>query len=147
MFRFPIIAAALLLSAGEALAHGHESSAAPPPPPPPKSGTKPLPAQVVFTQRGAMLADPKGMTLYYFDKDDSGNKSNCNAKCTERWIPFSAPADAQASGDFTVIIRSDGSKMWAYRYRPLYTSQQDKAPGDVNGVDPSNLWHIARPAP
>jgi len=144
MFRFLIIAAALLLSAGEVLAHGHESS--PAPPPPPKSGMRPLPAQVVFTRRGSMLADPKGMTLYYFDKDDSGNRSNCNGKCTERWVPFSAPADAQASGDFTVIVRSDGSKMWAYRYRPLYTSQQDKSPGDVNGFDPSNLWHIARPA-
>jgi predicted lipoprotein with Yx(FWY)xxD motif len=144
MIRFVTIAAALLLSAGEAFAHGHESS--PAPPPPPKSDMKPLPAQVVSNKRGAMLADPKGMTLYYFDKDDSGNKSNCNDKCTERWIPYAAPADAQASGDFTVIIRSDGSKMWAYRYRPLYTSQQDKAPGEANGFDPTNLWHIARPA-
>ena len=145
MFRFMTIAAALLLSACEALAHGNESS--PAPPPPPKSGLKPLPAQVVVTDRGgSMLADPNGMTLYYFDKDDVGNRSNCNGKCTERWIPYAAPADAQASGDFTVIIRSDGSKMWAYRYRPLYTSRQDKTPGDTNGFDPSNLWHIARPA-
>jgi predicted lipoprotein with Yx(FWY)xxD motif len=144
MFRFLMIALALLLSAAEALAHGSESSAAPPAP---KSGTQPLPAQVVFTARGAMLIDPKGMTLYYFDKDDSGNKSNCMGKCSERWVPFAAPADAQASGDFTVVIRGDGSKMWAYRYRPLYTSQQDKAPGESNGFDPANLWHIARPAP
>jgi predicted lipoprotein with Yx(FWY)xxD motif len=144
MIRFVTIAAALLLSAGEAVAHGHESSSAPPPPP--KSGAKELPAKVVTTGRGTVLADPNGMTLYYFDKDDSGNKSNCNGKCTERWIPYAAPGDAQASGDFTVIIRADGSKMWAYRYRPLYTSQQDKAPGEVNGFDPSNLWHIARPA-
>jgi predicted lipoprotein with Yx(FWY)xxD motif len=143
MMRFVTIAAALLLSAGEAFAHGHESS---PAPPPPKSGQKQLPAQVVFSERGAMLADPKGMTLYYFDKDDSGNKSNCNGKCTESWIPFTAAADAQASGDFTVIIRGDGSKMWAYRYRPLYTSQRDRAPGEANGFDPTNLWHIARPA-
>jgi len=144
MFRLVTIAAALLLSADEALAHGHDSS--PAPPPPPKSGMKPLPAQVVSGKRGTMLADPKGMTLYYFDKDDSGNKSNCNDACSERWIPFAAPADAQASGDFTVIIRSDGSKMWAYRYRPLYTSHEDTAPGDTNGFDPQNLWHIARPA-
>ena len=48
--------------------------------------------------------------------------------------------------DDTVIVRSDKSKMWAYRYRPLYTSRDDHAPGDANGSDPSNLWHIARPA-
>jgi len=44
-----------------------------------------------------------------------------------------------------VITRNDGKKMWAYRYRPLYTSQKDAAPGDTNGDDPSQLWHIARP--
>jgi|SRR5579871_1840001 len=142
MIRFVTVAVVLLLSATEALAHGEEAA----PPPPPKSGPKSLPAQVMSTKRGTILADPKGMTLYYFDKDDSGNKSTCNGACSESWIPYAAPADAQAMGDFTVIVRSDGSKMWAYRYRPLYTSHRDKSPGEVNGFDPSNLWHIARPA-
>jgi predicted lipoprotein with Yx(FWY)xxD motif len=141
MIRFLMIAAALLLGASEALAHGSEAA-----PPPPKKGPPTSPVQVVSTERGTMFVDPKGMTLYYFDKDDSGNKSNCNGKCNERWVPYAAPADAEAFGDFTVIVRNDGSKMWAYRYRPLYTSQQDKAPGDANGSDASMLWHIARPA-
>lgn len=134
--------AALLLSASQALAHGSESA------PAPKKGPATAPANVVFTPKGPVLTDLKGMTLYYFDKDDSGNKSTCNGKCSERWIPFAAPADAEAYGDFTVIIRSDGSKMWAYRYRPLYTSPQDKVPGEANGYDASNPnhWHIARPA-
>jgi predicted lipoprotein with Yx(FWY)xxD motif len=142
MVRFLMIAAALLLGASQAIAHGSESAA----PPPPKKGPQSAPAQVISTERGTIFVDLKGMTLYYFDKDDTGNKSNCNGKCNERWIPYAAPADAQAYGDFTVIVRNDGSKMWAYRYRPLYTSQQDKSPGDANGTDPSNLWHIARPA-
>src|ERR1700742_4919860 len=127
MLRMLVIAAALVLSAGEALAHGDEA-----PPPPPKKGPPVSPAQISQTSRGTVLADPKGMTLYYFDKDDSGNKSNCNGKCNERWIPLVATGDAQAIGDFTLITRNDGSKMWAYRYRPLYTSQQDKAPGETN---------------
>jgi predicted lipoprotein with Yx(FWY)xxD motif len=142
MLRLLVIAAALMLSAGEVFAHGGESA----PPPPPKKGPPVSPAQISETSRGTVLADPKGMTLYYFDRDDSGNKSNCNDKCAERWIPFAAPADAEATGDFTLIMRSDGSKMWAYRYRPLYFSRQDKQPGDVNGYDSSNDWHIARPA-
>ena len=141
MLRLLVIAAALMLAAGEAFAHGDEA-----PPPPPKKGPSISPAQMSETSRGTVLADPKGMTLYYFDRDDSGNKSNCDGKCTERWIPFAAPADAEATGDFTLIVRSDGSKMWAYRYRPLYFSRKDKQPGDVNGYDASNLWHIARPA-
>ncbi len=85
------------------------------------------------------------MTLYYFDRDVSGNKSACNGRCTEKSIPVAAPGNAEAQGDFTVITRNDGSKMWAFRYRPLYTSPADHAPGDANGYDPEKLWHIARP--
>jgi predicted lipoprotein with Yx(FWY)xxD motif len=140
MLRHVMIAAAILLSASVALAHESESA-----PPPPKKGPQEAPAQVISTSRGIMLVDPKGMTLYYFDRDNSGTKSNCDAACTQRWTPLAAPADAQPTGDFTVIVRSDGSKMWAYRYRPLYTSTTDKAPGDANGAGATTLWHIARP--
>ena len=140
MFRSVIVATALLLSATQALAHGSEAAA----PPPPKD--VPPPVITGKTKKGTVLADSKGMTLYYFDRDDSGNKSNCDGKCSEKWLPLAADKTAQASGDFTVIVRSDGSRMWAYRYRPLYTSNDDKAPGDANGFDPQNLWHIARPA-
>jgi predicted lipoprotein with Yx(FWY)xxD motif len=141
MLRFVVIAAALWLSAGGAFAHGEE-----PAPPPPKKEAPLFPAKIIQTKKGLVLVDPNGMTLYTFDRDSTGNKSTCDGKCTERWIPLAAPADAEAKGDFTVITRSDGSKMWAYRYRPLYTSPSDKAPGDVNGFDGANLWHIARPA-
>ncbi len=140
MFRSVIVAAALLLSATQVLAHGSEAAA----PPPPKD--VPPPVITGKTKKGTVLADSKGMTLYYFDRDDSGNKSNCDGKCAEKWLPLAADKTAQASGDFTVIVRSDGSRMWAYRYRPLYTSNDDKTPGDANGFDPQNLWHVARPA-
>jgi len=136
-----MIVATILVSAGTALANGHDS--APPPPPKDDGASKP---RVSPTKTGGLrLVDPKGMTLYYFDRDNSGNKSACNGKCAEKWIPVTAPGNAEAQGDFTVITRSDGSKMWAYRYRPLYTSPADHAPGDVNGDDPEKLWHVARP--
>lgn len=141
MLKVLLIGAALLLAAGATSASGHESSA-----PPPAKKEPPNTPKVALTERGPMLTDQKGMTLYYFDKDDSGDKSNCNGKCNERWIPLVATGDAQASGDFTLITRNDGSKMWAYRYRPLYTSPQDKAPGEANGAGSSTQWHIARPA-
>jgi predicted lipoprotein with Yx(FWY)xxD motif len=140
MLRFAVIAAALLLSASEALAHGEE------PAPPPKKETPLFPVKVVQTRKGSVFADLQGMTLYYFDRDTTGRTSTCEGKCTEQWTPLAASADAEAKGDFTVITRSDGSKMWAYRYRPLYTSHSDKAPGDINGFDANNLWHVARPA-
>ena len=139
MLRFAVLAAALLLAATDALAHGEE------PAPPPKKDTALFPAQVTQTRQGRILTDPKGMTLYTFDRDTSGTKSSCDSKCTERWTPLAAPKDAEAKGDFTVIMRSDGSKMWAYRFRPLYTSPADKAPGDANGNATTLQWRIARP--
>ena len=141
MFRFgTMIAAAMLLLAAPANAHEAE------PPPPPKKETPAVPIKFAETRRGTVLADSNGMTLYYFDRDDSGTKSTCNGKCTEKRIPLKASDDSKPLGDFTVITRNDKSKMWAYRNRPLYFSHEDKAPGDVNGFDPANLWHIARPA-
>ncbi len=139
MLRLAMIAAAVLFLASPVLADESESASAA------KKGPQEAPAQIISTAHGIMLVDTRGMTLYYFDRDDSGNKSNCDAACTQRWTPLAAPADAQATGDFTVIVRNDGSKMWAYRFRPLYTSQADKVPGDANGAGATTLWHIARP--
>ena len=144
MFRLAMMTlAAVLLSASEAVANGHGSAE---PPPPPKQDAPAVPIKISQTKRGSVLTDYKGMTLYYFDRADSGRKSTCDGKCAEKWIPLAASANAKATGDFTVIVRSDKSWMWAYRYRPLYTWHEDKAPGDANGIDSSNLWHVARPA-
>ena len=142
MFRFAILAAAMLASAAPAFANGHGGGDAPPPPKPEATTS---PARVVITKQGPTLVDPKGMTLYYYERDTSGKTSACDGKCTESWIPLAAPKDAKAVGDFTVITRNDGSKMWAYRYRPLYTSPADKTPGEANGNATTLLWRVARP--
>jgi predicted lipoprotein with Yx(FWY)xxD motif len=143
MSRFLMIAAALLLSAQAAYANGHGSASAEPPP---AKDAPAVPVSVAVVKDRPMLVDLKGMTLYYYDRDDTGRKSSCDGKCAERWIPVAASANAQPSGDFTTITRSDGSKMWAFRNRPLYSSPADKAPGDTNGADdPSRLWHVVRP--
>ncbi|MEK9280193.1 MULTISPECIES: hypothetical protein [unclassified Bradyrhizobium] len=142
MFRFVIAAAAVALATGPAFANGHGGGDAPPPP---KPETTTAPARVVLTKQGPKLVDLKGMTLYYYERDTSGKSSSCDGKCTESWTPLAAPTDAKAIGDFTVITRNDGSKMWAYRYRPLYTSPADKTPGDTNGNATTLQWRIARP--
>jgi len=138
MFRIVLIVAAMLASTE--LAIGHESSS----PPPPKEDNTSMP-QVVQTKSGLVLVDPKGMTLYYFDRDTTGNSSTCDGKCAEKFAPLAAPGNARASGDFTLITRNDGSKMWAYRYRPLYLFHDDQAPGETHGTDLELLWHVARP--
>ncbi|WBL82097.1 hypothetical protein I3J27_17320 [Bradyrhizobium xenonodulans] len=142
MLRFHVAAAVIALSTGPALANGHGGGD----PPPPKPEATTAPAKVVLTKQGPKLVDLKGMTLYTYERDTTGKTSNCNGKCAQSWVPLPATAEAKAIGDFTVINRDDGSKMWAYRYRPLYTSPADKAPGDANGNATTLQWRIARPA-
>jgi predicted lipoprotein with Yx(FWY)xxD motif len=142
MFRILMVAATVALSAQGALANGGGHGSAEAPPPPKQEGP---PAKAIVGKKGPLLVDAKGMTLYYFEHDTSGTKSTCNAGCAEKRPPLMAADKAVASGDFTVITRDDGKKMWAYRYRPLYTSQTDAAPGDIRGDNPAQLWHVARP--
>jgi predicted lipoprotein with Yx(FWY)xxD motif len=86
------------------------------------------------------------MTLYTFDKDDKG-KSNCYDQCAKNWPPFAAAGDAKADGDWTIIDRSDGTRMWAYGGKPLYTFANDSKPGDVTGDMVGGVWHVAKPLP
>jgi predicted lipoprotein with Yx(FWY)xxD motif len=102
------------------------------------------PAKTADTAKGKTFIDDKGMTLYYFDKDTAG-KSVCYGKCETRWPPFLAAADAKASGDWSIVTRDDGAKQWAYKGKPLYTWEKDKAPGDVTGDGVNNVWRIAVP--
>jgi predicted lipoprotein with Yx(FWY)xxD motif len=54
--------------------------------------------------------------------------------CLDMWPAVYAADDAKPAGAFTVITRKDGKKQWAYDQHALYTSDQDKVPGDVNGA-------------
>ena len=92
--------------------------------------------------KGAYLTDAKGMTLYIYDKDTKG-VSNCYDTCAEKWPPLMAGADAKAEGDFNIVDRTDGSKMWAYKGMPLYLWVNDKKPGDLTGDGVGKVWHTA----
>jgi predicted lipoprotein with Yx(FWY)xxD motif len=150
MFRFLIAAAAIALSTAPSLANGHGGGDAPPPPKPATS-----PAKVILTKQGPTLVDLNGMTLYYYERDTTGKTSNCNGKCVESWVPLSATADAKAIGDFTVISRNDGSKMWAYTAivrstprRPTRRRARPTAmPRRCNGALPVPRTRATSPAP
>ena len=102
------------------------------------------PAKTADTSKGKALVDAKGMTLYVFDKDAAGT-SNCNGPCATNWPPFMSAADAKASGDWSIVTRDDGGKQWAYKGKPLYFWKDDKKPGDVDGDNRGNVWHVAAP--
>jgi predicted lipoprotein with Yx(FWY)xxD motif len=89
------------------------------------------------------LTNAAGMTLYVFDRD-VGGKSACNGPCAANWPPLMVVGDAKAAGDWTVIVRDDGGKQWAYKGKPLYTWAKDTKAGDKTGDGVNSVWHVAK---
>ena len=92
-----------------------------------------------------VYADGKGKTAYIFDKDTTPGKSACDAECAKSWLPLTAPADAKAVDEWSVITRDDGSKQLAYKGKPLYLWVKDSKPGDTTGDGFNGVWRVARP--
>ena len=97
---------------------------------------------------GGVLTNPAGMTLYTFDRDASGSgKSVCNGPCAANWPPFLVAGEIQATADWSVVVRDDGGRQWAYLGKPLYTWVKDTKPGDRTGDGVNNVWRVAKPGP
>ena len=99
---------------------------------------------VVREQR---LTTPMGLTLYAFANDVVGSgKSACYAPCSNLHPPYLVEQGANATADFSIIERTDGTKQWAHKGRPLYLWIYDQKPGDA-GADGMNrgIWQIAKP--
>ena len=100
------------------------------------------PAQVA----GGVLTGANGMTLYTFDRDvASSGKSVCNGPCATNWPPLMAAQADKPSGDYTVIVRDDGQRQWAFKGKPLYFWVKDTKPGDKTGDGFNKVWQAARP--
>jgi len=102
------------------------------------------PAMEADSAKGKVFVDEKGMTLYIFDKDEAG-KSNCYDQCATNWPPLAAAAGAMADGDWTIVDRTDGTKMWAFKGKPVYLWIKDTKPGDITGDGVGGVWHLATP--
>lgn len=90
--------------------------------------------KVSTTDKGEVLTNAEGMTLYIFDKDETG---------VSDWPPLMADDNAQPEGDFTIVTRTDGGKQWAYQGEPLYLWVKDAKPGDMTGDGVNDVWHTA----
>lgn len=89
-----------------------------------------------------VLTGANDMTLYIFDKDSAG-VSNCYDDCAAKWPPLFAEDGATPEGEFTLVERTDGTNMWAYKGMPLYFWVDDQAPGDITGDGVGGVWHLA----
>ena len=78
---------------------------------------------------GLALVDYRNRTLYALDGDVKREK-----KLDSAWVPAAAAQLAEPKGDFTLVMREDGIKQWAYKGKALFTSSTDLAPGDANGI-------------
>ena len=135
-------------------AQGAPASQAAPAPVPSASGAAfPEPAhRVMDTAIGKVLATNRGMTLFTFTNDNGGGMamatpmSSCVDGCAATWPPLIALDDARATGRWTVLVRPDGLKQWAYGGWPLYGQRDDHQPGDITGDGRANgAWKAARP--
>jgi predicted lipoprotein with Yx(FWY)xxD motif len=102
----------------------------------------PAPARV----DNGVLVGSNGMTLYTFDKDSTG-KSNCSGGCLASWPAFTAGNASLAGGDFSIVVRDDGTQQWAFQGKPLYFFAGDAKPGEINGDNKGGVWHALRSAP
>jgi predicted lipoprotein with Yx(FWY)xxD motif len=83
--------------------------------------------EVVRISNGGQSPYPAGYELPEIEKRPS---------CTAVWPPVFADDDSKPIGKWTVLVRPDGRRQWAYEKRALYTSVLDKKPGDaVGGTD------------
>ncbi|MGH8694534.1 MAG: COG4315 family predicted lipoprotein [Burkholderiales bacterium] len=94
---------------------------------------------------GGVLVNSAGMTLYTFDQDPAGSgKSMCIDNCAAIWPPLKATAEDKPHGDYTIILRADGSRQWAHKGKPLYLWSKDQKPGDKTGDGFNNIWHVVQ---
>ncbi|MEO6092065.1 MAG: hypothetical protein ABIT04_09680 [Novosphingobium sp.] len=101
------------------------------------------PAEVAFIkeeQGWVFRRFPTGERLYYNDRDPKG-RSLCNLGCSSTWPPVPAPADAVSTGYWSVVVRSDGTRQWALKGKPLYTRFHD-TPEVATGDGIGGVWHV-----
>jgi len=71
----------------------------------------------------------------YMSTADAAGKSSCNGACAKKWLPVIAEASAKPIGDWTIIVREDGQRQWAFKEHPVYTHVNDNSehPTGVSG--------------
>ena len=106
-------------------------------------GAQAFAADAPVKKADGILAATNGMTLYVFDKDTAGSgKSTCNGPCAALWPALNATGGDNATGDYTIITRDDGTRQWALKGKPLYFWANDKKPGDKTGDNFKDVWHV-----
>lgn len=70
---------------------------------------------------------PGSLPLYIFEGDEPGDSSCDNRACTAVWPPVKADENDDTVGNWTVVLRDDGERQWAYKGYPVHTFFADIA--------------------
>lgn len=102
---------------------------------------------VQSADKGMVLADSSGRTLYFFAKDADG-KSACAGGCLTNWPIYSKTTlkidPTLTSTDFNTMVRADGSKQVTYKGWPLYYYKDDAKAGETKGDNVGGIWFVAK---
>lgn len=87
---------------------------------------------------GEILVGPNGLTLYLFEKDQ-GTTTACTGGCANTWPGLAAAGEPTAGEgvDAAKLSTVEGQvpNQVVYNGHLLYFFAQDKAPGEVKGID------------
>lgn len=102
-----------------------------------------------LTSLGKLLANPHGMTVYYYTGDKPGSGvSSCTSGCATAWPPVLAPVRIPSSiklpGAMSSIVRPGGIRQVTINGYPIYRYAGDKSPGQATGNGLEGEWHVIK---
>jgi predicted lipoprotein with Yx(FWY)xxD motif len=89
----------------------------------------PYPGQIDLEQEssGWTYRLNQNETPLYMSTADPPGKSVCIGACTKQWPPVIAEASAKPLGDWSIVVRPDGQRQWAFKGHPIYTHANDSS--------------------
>jgi len=89
---------------------------------------------------GRTFTTSDGRGLYWSNADVAAKALTCVEACLESRPPLVAPAGATPPTDWSIMTHPNGTLVWAYRDRPLYTAVKDSFAGARLAA--GGAWHL-----
>ncbi len=77
----------------------------------------------------------------YVNESASPGETACNSACEKQWIPLLAPTGEKPLGEWTIFVRKDGRRQWAFERYAVYTYLHDR-PDRPTRDGAGGVWHV-----
>ncbi len=99
----------------------------------------PVEVSIIEDGKSFKFTNDKGMPFFTNDLDKK-DKIGCVDGCTGlTWLPVWARSRAEPQGDWSIVIRPDMSKQWAYKGVPIYNYNGEA--DDMQDEVKKGHWH------